>query len=33
MKLYETPSVQLEEMTDAINASFGGAIPLPDDEF
>ena len=30
---YEMPEVSVEVMADNTGASFGGPIPLPDDEF
>lgn len=30
---YETPVIVVEVMADSPSASYGGPIPLPDDEF
>ena len=33
MRKYEAPEISVEVMADMPSASFGGSIPLPDDEF
>ena len=30
---YEAPEIIMEMMTDTPSSSYGGSIPLPDDEF
>ena len=30
---YETPEIIVDVMADSVSSSYGGPIPLPDDEF